>query len=48
MENQEYILFPVSAGTILIDASLCDEDASTGRLRFTWLVRRMRMACLDT
>ena len=35
MENQEYILFPVSAGTILIDASLCDEDANTGRLRFT-------------
>lgn len=35
MENHEYILFPVSAGTILIDASLCEEDASTGRLRFT-------------
>lgn len=35
MENQEYTLFPVQAGTILIDASLCEEDASTGRLRFT-------------
>lgn len=35
MENQEYTLFPVRAGTILIDASLCEEDASTGRLRFT-------------
>lgn len=31
----EYTLFPVRAGTILIDASLCEEDASTGRLRFT-------------
>ena len=35
MENHEYILFPVNAGTILIDASLCEEDTSTGRLRFT-------------
>ena len=35
MENREYTLFPVRAGTILIDASLCEEDASTGRLRFT-------------
>lgn len=35
MEIHEYILFPVNAGTILIDASLCEEDASTGRLRFT-------------
>jgi len=35
MENHAYTLFPVSAGTILIDASLCEEDASTGRLRFT-------------
>ena len=28
-------LFPVKAGTILIDASLCEEETSTGRLRFT-------------
>lgn len=35
MEDHEYVLFPVKAGTILIDASLCEEDASTGRLRFT-------------
>lgn len=35
MDRQEYILYPVRAGTILIDASLCRENASTGRLRFT-------------
>lgn len=35
MEQKEYTLFPVQAGTILIDASLCEEDASTGRFRFT-------------
>lgn len=35
MENREYVLFPVKAGTILIDASLCGEEAGTGRLRFT-------------
>ena len=35
MERMEYTLFPVKAGTILIDASLCEEEASTGRLRFT-------------
>lgn len=35
MENREYVLFPVKAGTILIDASLCMEEAGTGRLRFT-------------
>lgn len=35
MDRQEYILYPVRAGTILIDASLCGENASTGRLRFT-------------
>ena len=35
MEKKEYALFPVKAGTILIDASLCAEDAGTGRLRFT-------------
>lgn len=31
----EYTLIPVKAGTILIDSSLCSEDASTGCLRFT-------------
>ena len=35
MELGEYTLFPVKAGTILIDASLCEEETSTGRLRFT-------------
>lgn len=35
MERHEYTLFPVRAGTILIDASLCEEDAGTGRFRFT-------------
>ena len=35
MERHEYTLFPVRAGTILVDASLCEEDASTGRFRFT-------------
>ena len=35
MELHEYILFPVRAGTILIDASLCGEEANTGRFRFT-------------
>lgn len=35
MEQRQYTLFPVKAGTILIDASLCEEEASTGRLRFT-------------
>jgi hypothetical protein len=35
LENQEYILFPVKAGTILIDVSLCCEDTGAGRLRFT-------------
>lgn len=35
MEKREYTLFPVKEGTILIDASLCAEDSSTGRLRFT-------------
>ena len=35
MEKRAYTLFPVKAGTILIDASLCAEDACTGRLRFT-------------
>lgn len=35
MEKRAYTLFPVKAGTILIDASLCAEDSSTGRLRFT-------------
>lgn len=35
MEIHKYILFPVNAGTILVDASLCEEDSSTGRLRVT-------------
>ena len=35
MELGEYTLFPVKAGTILIDVSLCEEETSTGRLRFT-------------
>lgn len=35
MERHEYTLFPVRAGTILVDASLCEEDANTGRFRFT-------------
>ena len=35
MELGKYTLFPVKAGTILIDASLCEEESSTGRLRFT-------------
>ena len=34
-ENHRYDLLPVKGGTILIDCSLCEEDASTGRLRFT-------------
>lgn len=35
MERGQYTLFPVKAGTILIDATLCGEESSTGRLRFT-------------
>lgn len=35
LDNREYTLFPVKAGTILIDISLCCEDAGAGRLRFT-------------
>ena len=34
-ENHRYDLLPVKGGTILIDCSLCEEEASTGRLRFT-------------
>lgn len=34
MERQKYVLFPVRAGTILIDAALCEEEPN-GRLRFT-------------
>ena len=30
-----YTVIAVKSGTILIDSSLCREDASTGRLRFT-------------
>lgn len=35
MEKREYTLIPVKAGTVFIDASLCDEAANTGRFRFT-------------
>lgn len=35
LDEQQYILFPVTAGTILIDASLCEEESNLGRLRFT-------------
>ena len=35
MEHHEYTLIPVRAGTIFIDARLCEEDANTGRFRFT-------------
>ena len=34
-ENHRYDLLPVKGGTILIDCSLCEEETSTGRLRFT-------------
>lgn len=34
MELGKYVLFPVRAGTILIDAALCEEEAN-GRMRFT-------------
>ena len=34
-EQGMYILFPVKAGTILIDASLCENEETAGRLRFT-------------
>ena len=34
-EQGMYILFPVKAGTILIDASLCENETASGRLRFT-------------
>ena len=49
-----YTVIAVKGGTILIDSSLCREDASTGRLRFTcahelahWLltVQRNRREC---
>lgn len=35
MDEQKYMLFPVKAGTILIDASLCEDEGNLGRLRFT-------------
>ncbi len=35
MDEQQYILFPVQAGTILIDATLCEDEKKLGRLRFT-------------
>lgn len=34
LEKGEYTFIEVRGGTILIDSSLCGEDASTGRLRF--------------
>lgn len=53
MELGKYTLFPVKAGTILIDASLCEEESSTGRLRFTeahelshWILHRQRRKSL--
>lgn len=46
-DTQSYQLIPVQAGTILIDASLCQDHANVGRLRFTcahelshWLLHR--------
>ena len=35
MDEQQYILLPVKAGTIIIDASLCEDENNFGRLRFT-------------
>lgn len=35
MDEQQYILLPVKAGTIIIDASLCEDENNLGRLRFT-------------
>lgn len=35
MDEQQYILFPVKAGTIIIDATLCEDEKKLGRLRFT-------------
>ena len=34
-ENEGYKLIPVKAGTIIIDASLLNEQSNSGRLRFT-------------
>ena len=46
-----YDLLPVKGGTILIDCSLCEEEASTGRLRFTcahelghWLLHKKQFS----
>ena len=51
LEKREYTFIEVRGGTILIDSSLCGEDASTGRLRFTcahelghWLLHK-RIYC---
>ena len=51
LEKGEYTFIEVRGGTILIDSSLCGEDASTGRLRFTcahelghWLLHK-RIYC---
>lgn len=35
MDERKYTVFPVKAGTIFIDASLCEEESNLGRLRFT-------------
>ena len=50
-ENHRYDLLPVKGGTILIDCSLCEEEASTGRLRFTcahelghWLLHKKQFS----
>ena len=50
-ENHRYDLFPVKGGTILIDCSLCEEETSTGRLRFTcahelghWLLHKKQFS----
>ena len=50
-ENHRYDLLPVKGGTILIDCSLCEEETSTGRLRFTcahelghWLLHKKQFS----
>lgn len=51
MENHRYEFLAVKAGTILIDSSLCEEAAVTGRLRFTcahelahWLLHKQQFS----
>lgn len=50
-ENHRYDLLPVKGGTILIDCSLCEEETSTERLRFTcahelghWLLHKKQFS----